>query len=118
MEITITSQQIIAIASVLTALGVIYSYRNKAKKKLNEPIEKVNKRLTTLTDEVKKTNREHEKRLTSLEERMANSEKDREKLHNVNALTLTGLQALLGNDRDEIADAHKKIKDYMTHESA
>lgn len=118
MEITITSQQIITIASILTALGVIYTYFNKAKKKLTEPVEKVNKRLTDLTNEVKKTNRDHEKRIEKLEERMGHSESDREKLHNINALTLTGLQALLGHDEHEIAEARKQIKDYMTKESA
>lgn len=118
MEITITSQQIITIASILTALGVIYTYFTKAKKKLDEPIEKVNKRLSDLTTEVKKTNRDHEKRIGDLEHRMKNSEVDREKLHNINELTLTGLQALLGHDEREISEAHKKIKDYMTKESA
>lgn len=118
MEITITSQQIITLASILTAVGVIYTYWSKVKKKINEPVEKVNTRLNDLTTEVKKTNRDHEKRIVGLEIRMEHSETDRERLHNINELTLTGLQALLGNDRDEIASAHKKIKDYMTHESA
>lgn len=118
MQVTITSEQIIAFASILTALGVIYTYWNKVKKKINEPVEKVNKRLTDLTNEVKKTNRDHEKRIGDLEHRMNHSESDREKLHNINELTLTGLQALLGHDEREIADAHRKIKAYMTKESA
>lgn len=87
-------------------------------KQLRQPITDLENKVEAYEKRNEDIHMKQEIRISNLEERMNETESDREHLHKVNKLTLKALQALLSNDSSEIGEASKEIKDFMTNESA